>query len=236
MSGRSRSSRIDRSHLKGSGERSNPPRRPTVKPRAKVSRPKLDSGKDPKQPRYMPCSADRKEQRCMRSRTLPVGSGTVYAASFQRASGNRAGVCARSNARANACTGSRAKPTRQLSTATSRLLEGAEEFFLLLPIEHAGYQAYVSLEHTVRAFEGGRKKQQLFLNIRRQLGQLQDLAQPRPAHMPHLGQFPIVANRAIGDQGFEPEGQRHQTADAWDACRTQAFPGPALHARAYWNR
>src|SRR3954453_2765948 len=86
------------------------PRRPRVKPRAKVSRPKLDSGKAPKQPRYMPCSADRKEQRCMRSRTLPVGSGTVYAASFQRASGNRAGVCARLNARANACTGSRAKP------------------------------------------------------------------------------------------------------------------------------
>jgi hypothetical protein len=104
------SSRVGRSHSKESGERSNAPRRPRVKPRAKVSRAKLDSGKAPKQPRSMPCSVGRKEQRCTRSRTLPVGSGTVYAASFQRASRNRAGVCARSNARANACTGSRAKP------------------------------------------------------------------------------------------------------------------------------
>src|SRR3954468_3621084 len=29
---------------------------------------------------------------------------------------------------------------RQLSASTSRFLEGAEEFFLLLPIDHAGYQ------------------------------------------------------------------------------------------------
>src|SRR3954447_4904624 len=69
------------------------------------------------------------------------------------------------------------------------VLEGAEQLFLFLPIDHPGYLSYLSLEHTIRTFERGRKEQHLFLNLRRQLNELHDLTQSRPAHLPCLRQF-----------------------------------------------
>src|SRR3954453_278255 len=86
-----------------------------------------------------------------------------------------------------------------LSSCLVPVLEGAEQLFLFVPIDHPGYQSYLSLEHTIRTFERGRKEQHLFLNVGRQLSELHDLAQPRPAHMSYLRQFPIVSNCSLID-------------------------------------
>src|SRR3954465_15099826 len=77
------------------------------------------------------------------------------------------------------------------------VLEGVEQLFLFLPIDHPGYLSYLSLEHTIRTFERGRKEQHLFLNLRRQLNELHDLTQSRPAHMPCLRQSPTVSNCSL---------------------------------------
>src|SRR4051794_39904776 len=79
------------------------------KAQGKGGQAKVRSETAPKQPRCMPCSAVRKEPRYVRSRASPDGSDTVCAASFPQASVNRAEAYVRSSARANACTGSRAK-------------------------------------------------------------------------------------------------------------------------------
>src|SRR5436305_3317934 len=86
-----------------------------------------------------------------------------------------------------------------LSSCLVPVLEGAEQLFLFVPIDHPGYQSYLPLEHTIRTFERGRKEQHLFLNLGCQLSELHDLAQPRPAHMSYLRQFPIVSNHALID-------------------------------------
>src|SRR3954468_18186917 len=71
-------------------------------------------------------------------------------------------------------------------------LKSAKQFLLLLPIDDAGQEPQVLLEHSVRAFESGRQEQQLFLNLGRQLSQFHDLAQAGPADMPDFGQLAVV--------------------------------------------
>jgi hypothetical protein len=82
----------------------------------------------------------------------------------------------------------------------------------------------------------GGKKEQLFLNLRREMIQLQDLAEPSVAHMPGLGQLPIVSDRASGNQIFEANRERHQAADPRrTAFGRSLFSFPA-HARTNGNR
>ena len=118
---------------------------------------------------------------------LRAGNGTACEASCRRACGNKGTSCACSPAPASACTGPKA----------GLLLNGAEQLPLLLPIDHSGQETDMFLEQTVKALAGGRQEEQLFLNLWREMIQLQDLAEPGPAHMPGLGQFPIISDRAF---------------------------------------
>ncbi len=64
------------------------------------------------------------------------------------------------------------------------VLDGAEQLFLPLPVDDAGQPAQVLLEHAVETLARRRKEKQLFLNLRGEMSQLQDLAEPRPATCP----------------------------------------------------
>jgi hypothetical protein len=61
----------------------------------------------------------------------------------------------------------------------------------------------MSLEHAVRALQGGRQEQQLLLNLGRELSEFHDLAQAWTADMSDFGQFPVVANGAVRYQALE---------------------------------
>ncbi len=84
------------------------------------------------------------------------------------------------------------------------------------------------LDDTVQTGKRRWKEEQLFLNLRGELSQLQDLAEPRPAHLSGLGQFPVVSNRAVRHQTFEVNGQSHEAAEARRAAlRLALFFSPA---------
>src|SRR3954466_130954 len=103
------------------------------------------------------------------------------------ACGNKGTSCACSCAPASACTGSKAE----------LLPQGAEALLLPFPVCQARHRTKMAFEQTVKALAGGRQEEQLFLNLRREMIQLQDLAEPRAAHMPGLGQFPMISDRAF---------------------------------------
>ena len=114
-------------------------------------------------------------------------------ASCQRAFGNKAISCVRSCAPASACTGSKAELFPQ----------GAEALLLRLPVHEASQRAHVAFDDPVRTVSGGRKKKQLFLNLRSQMRELQNLTEPRSADLSYLRQFPIAAYLSLGDQAVQ---------------------------------
>src|SRR4051812_21643328 len=147
----------------------------------------------------MRCWAARRERRGAKLNSSRAGNGTACEASCRRACGNKGTSCACSCAPASACTGSKAE----------LLPQGLEALLLPLPVRQARHRTKMAFEQTVKALAGGRQEEQLFLNLRREMIQLQDLAEPRPAHLPGLGQFPTISDRALPKQTVEANRQRH---------------------------
>src|SRR4051812_32587950 len=161
--------------------------RPSKRRPGKGQNRRIPFGKGRKQPRCMRCWAARREQRGARSNSSPAGNGTACEASCRRACGNKGTSCACSCAPASACTGPKAELFPQ----------GAEALFLPFPVRQARHRTKMAFEQRIRTAPGGRKKEQLFLNLRREMIQLQDLAESGAAHLPGLGQFPTISDRAF---------------------------------------
>jgi len=61
----------------------------------------------------------------------------------------------------------------------------------------------------IAATQRPRQKENGFLNVRRQIQQVQDLADPRAADVAQHRKVRMIADRAYPQQTIEPNGQGH---------------------------
>ena len=83
---------------------------------------------------------------------------------------------------------------------------------LPLPFHNRDDPPQLPLPHRIISLRHRRQRQDLFLNVWRQIQQIHDLCQPRPAHVPQPRRVGVVANLAIPDQFLDPVGQRQKLA------------------------
>src|ERR1700722_1632266 len=81
---------------------------------------------------------------------------------------------------------------------------------LLPPVDGANDAPQVSLVEA----PDGRHKEDLFLNVRREIEQLHDLSHAGSRHPAPAGQFRIIPNLFLSQQSLKPDGQSHEPGDS----------------------
>jgi hypothetical protein len=66
---------------------------------------------------------------------------------------------------------------------------------------------------------GGLRSQELLLDIRCEVQQVHDLGQPGSAHAAQPRQLRLIRHNIVTEELIEPDRERHQPCDSWDAAR-----------------
>src|ERR1035437_10988158 len=80
---------------------------------------------------------------------------------------------------------------------------------LLGPIDRTDNRSQVSFVEPLER----RQKEDLFLNVGREVEQLHDLCYAGSRHPAQAGQFRVVPNRPSAHESLKPDGDRHKTGD-----------------------
>lgn len=113
-------------------------------------------------------------------------------------------------------------------THGARLHEFGNQCALPLPVRLGGDAAQFPLGDGIVAPGRERKKQQLLLNVRRQIEQIDDLAYAGARYVAGPREFGVTADGAVAKHLIQAERQSHEPADARHTALNQGLGGDPL--------
>ena len=92
---------------------------------------------------------------------------------------------------------------------------------LLFPVSHRRQRLELAQQNRVATAVNGRQEEQLLLDIRCEVDEVQDLTDSRSADLAQSSQFALTRKGAVAKQGIEVQRQGHPAADPRQpACRS----------------